>query len=213
MYRYVCAVATLWISQALFGQMPGDMPPKAQPGKCYAKCLMYDHRSLDTTYTDYVVYLGSDTAASRTIYHPIYVSDKGRQRYSVIEIARQPDALPEDSVRTHTLYTIFARESGERWQDWREIVCGSYVTAPLVAAVQDALRERGFYQGETEEVMGSETKTALVDFQRAHALPLGQLDFATLAALKVPMQNGRYRQPKRVKEKRKRRKNKSIQRG
>jgi outer membrane protein OmpA-like peptidoglycan-associated protein len=73
------------------------------------------------------------------------------------------------------------------YTDWREIVCDKDITADLISRVQSALMSRGYDVGAAgaDNVMGAATKTALVKFQKANGLPVGQLDFETLKALGV----------------------------
>ncbi len=69
------------------------------------------------------------------------------------------------------------------FSEWREVLCGSQMTTATVRAVQDALRNRGYDPGQTDNIMGQQTKAALVKFQKDNGLPIGNLDFETLRAL------------------------------
>ncbi len=71
--------------------------------------------------------------------------------------------------------------------EWREVVCGSDVTTALVRQVQQALMARGYNVGAAgaDNVMGRDTKAALVKFQKDNGLPVGNLDFETLKALGI----------------------------
>ena len=41
-FDLLLSVAFLFVATAVFAQAPGDLPPNAEPGKCYAKCLIAD---------------------------------------------------------------------------------------------------------------------------------------------------------------------------
>ena len=71
--------------------------------------------------------------------------------------------------------------------EWREVVCDDLVTEELVRSVQNALIARGYElpQFGADNNFGAETKAALVKFQRDNNLPIGQLDYETLAALGI----------------------------
>ena len=73
------------------------------------------------------------------------------------------------------------------YSDWREVVCDTDVTTDLVRRVQAALKTRGYDIGPagTDNIMGADTKAALVKFQKENSLPIGNLDFETLKALGV----------------------------
>jgi len=54
----------------------------------------------------------------------------------------------------------------------------------VVANVQSALQEQGFYQGEVDGILGPQTRGALADYQQAHGLELtGAVDEPTLESL------------------------------
>ncbi len=71
--------------------------------------------------------------------------------------------------------------------EWREVVCGSDITSALVRQVQEALMARGYNVGTAgaDNVMGRDTKAALVKFQKDNGLPVGNLDFETLKKLGI----------------------------
>lgn len=76
---------------------------------------------------------------------------------------------------------VLVREGG--FTEWREVICGNKITAATVRSVQDALRSRGYDPGPTDNVMGKQTKAALVKFQKDNGLPIGSLDLETLRDL------------------------------
>ena len=71
--------------------------------------------------------------------------------------------------------------------EWREVVCGGDITSALVRQVQQALMARGYDVGTAgaDNVMGRDTKAALIKFQKDNGLPVGNLDFETLKALGI----------------------------
>ena len=69
--------------------------------------------------------------------------------------------------------------------EWREVICNNQVTDYTYRQIQDALRSRGYNPGPSDNVFGSQTKSALTKFQKENGLPVGQLDFETLKALGI----------------------------
>jgi peptidoglycan hydrolase-like protein with peptidoglycan-binding domain len=54
----------------------------------------------------------------------------------------------------------------------------------IIANVQGALQELGYYEGPIDGLMGELTRASIASFQRDNALPItGTIDDATLAAL------------------------------
>jgi len=61
----------------------------------------------------------------------------------------------------------------------------SYATASTnIQQIQETLREKGYDPGPTNNVLGPETRQALIQFQKDNNLPVGNLDLATIRALK-----------------------------
>jgi len=69
--------------------------------------------------------------------------------------------------------------------EWREVVCNYKVTAELNRQIQIALRDRGYNPGPIDNIIGTQTKAALVKFQKDNGLPIGSLDVETMKALGV----------------------------
>ncbi len=71
--------------------------------------------------------------------------------------------------------------------EWREVVCGNKITTSLITQVQRALIERGYDVGPhgVDNVFGTDTKEALVKYQKEKGLPIGQLDKETLKSLNI----------------------------
>lgn len=69
--------------------------------------------------------------------------------------------------------------------EWREVLCAADITAERTRSIQRALRERGFDPGPIDNVIGRQTREALLNFQRKNGLPEGSLDVETLAALGI----------------------------
>jgi hypothetical protein len=71
------------------------------------------------------------------------------------------------------------------YSEWKEVLCQNKINAVKIKEIQAALKAKGYDPGAVDDVMGSKTKAALVQFQKDNSLPIGQLDFQTLKALGV----------------------------
>ncbi|MEO0339773.1 MAG: peptidoglycan-binding domain-containing protein [Bacteroidota bacterium] len=71
------------------------------------------------------------------------------------------------------------------FEEWREILCAEQVTSYTIRQIQDALKARGYDPGPLDNLLGTQTKAALVKFQKDNKLPIGNLNLETLKALGV----------------------------
>ena len=92
------------------------------------------------------------------------------------------------TVNVPAEYTTVTKRAVSRkggFSEWREVVCANKITTSMVQQVQRALKDRGYDPGPIDNVIGTQTKAALVKFQKANGLPVGNMDFETLKALGV----------------------------
>jgi len=71
------------------------------------------------------------------------------------------------------------------YSEWKEVLCQNKINEVKIKEIQQALKNRGYDPGPVDDIMGSKTKAALIQFQKDNSLPIGQLDFDTLKALGV----------------------------
>jgi hypothetical protein len=73
------------------------------------------------------------------------------------------------------------------YSEWKEILCDNKVNSLVVKQIQDALTKKGYSVGPrgSDNVMGLDTKTALVKYQKDNNLPVGNLNIETLKSLGV----------------------------
>ena len=71
--------------------------------------------------------------------------------------------------------------------EWREVVCSDDITPELIGNIQTVLVVKGYDIGESgvTNVLGEETKAALVRYQKENNLPLGQMDIETMKSLGI----------------------------
>lgn len=92
------------------------------------------------------------------------------------------------TVEVPAEYTTVTKRAVSRkggFSEWREVVCANKITTSMVQQVQRALKSRGYDPGPIDNIIGTQTKAALVKFQKANGLPVGNLDMETLKALGV----------------------------
>lgn len=71
------------------------------------------------------------------------------------------------------------------FSEWREVLCPKDVSVAKIRQIQAALREKGYNPGPIDNIFGSQTKAALIKYQKANGLPVGSLDTETLKSLGV----------------------------
>ncbi len=242
-----------------------DVPPNAEPGKCYARCLMEDRYTFQTervvdqprmvrsiklpalyktVYDTVVISAGSTRqipvpAEYETINEQVMVTPsttkwvKGKadagclsanpqdcQVMCLVEVpavyktvtkrvlkneaytrtesipmqykikTRQVIVQPERVVEEETPATyktiqkrVLASKGG--YEVWREILCGDDLTSAKIASIQRALQSKGYNPGPIDNIFGSRTKNALIQYQKDKGLPVGNLNLETLRALGV----------------------------
>lgn len=69
--------------------------------------------------------------------------------------------------------------------DWVEVMCEYKVTTAKIAAIQQALKSRGYDPGPADNLLGPRTRQALIQFQKDNSLPVGNLNVETMRALGV----------------------------
>lgn len=191
--KFLSVLVLGFLGPFVFAQ-PGDMPPNAKAGKCYAKCLVEVNVTAiepRTEKTAYTIYVGDKNVRMRTIYHSVKVDGFGVATERIpIEVPKKIRKIAlEDlqEVQYETFYEGREASSGTAFTEWREIVCGGDVTDRLVQEVGDQLRNNGFQFKGADNIMSAEMKAALVEYQRANDLPVGQLDFETLKLLGIDL--------------------------
>lgn len=82
--------------------------------------------------------------------------------------------------------TVKVRDGG--MSEWREVLCDKNPSyGAKIIEVQKALKAKGYDPGPLDDVLGSQTRAALIQFQKANNLPQGRLDSGTMQALGVGM--------------------------
>jgi len=193
MYKLLSFTSSLLLATSLFAQL-GDMPPNAEPGKCYAKCLIEVSIEAEDPHTEqasYTIYVGEKDVRTRTVYHPVRVDGFGNVKEQLpIEVPRKIRKIAQEDLQEVQYETFYEgrEESSERaFTEWREIVCGGEISSRLVQQVADQLSNNGFQVNGVHEVMSSDVKAAMIEYQRVKGLPIGQLDFQTLESLGIDL--------------------------
>lgn len=198
---------------ALFSmaQAPGDLPPNAEPGKCFAKCLIGDDFRISTF--EVAVYSGTpeDKTVKRKTKKIILAEGKTewvKKKSDRKCLSGDPnDCLvwclvetPEVSVEREVVLDLsktdaYVMETFEKkelkkkggFTEWKEIICANKVNSNLIRQIQNALLSEGFLEELPRKAkFKSKTKQALQSFQRENDLPIGNLDFETMDALNIP---------------------------
>ncbi len=73
------------------------------------------------------------------------------------------------------------------FSEYREVVCSKNITSQLVRQVQRALLAKGYTVGPagTDNVLGKDTRAALIKYQKDNGLPVGNLNVETMKHLGI----------------------------
>jgi len=73
------------------------------------------------------------------------------------------------------------------FSEYREVVCSKNMTNQLVRQVQVALQKKGYTVGPAgvDNVLGKDTRAALIKYQNDNNLPVGNLNVETLKHLGI----------------------------
>ncbi|MDP5121078.1 MAG: peptidoglycan-binding protein [Spirosomaceae bacterium] len=101
-------------------------------------------------------------------------------------VVKTGPATSEVAIPAQTgTYTFTSMTGMGSYADWVEILCESKVTVERIRSIQIALKQRGYDPGPIDNVLGRQTKTALLQFQKDENLPQGNLNLETLKALGI----------------------------
>ncbi len=184
-----------------------NMKPAGEEGECFAKCLIAD--KLEYRTGEYAVFTGDEALENVDIEYRKIVIQQSRQKWIKKKTDRncktvdgkgcytwclveQPEKVERIKVLVDTTqsrnfeiryieYEVMLEKGG--FTEWKPILCKADLSDSIIRQIQNALREAGYYHGENSKYMNVEIKASLVTFQKDHNLPIGNLDFETLAAL------------------------------
>ncbi|GLR18310.1 peptidoglycan-binding domain-containing protein [Portibacter lacus] len=183
--RYFFTFISLIILNHVSGQRNeknDDFPP-AEPGKCYAKCLIEDQIIFKTDSIDLIIYAGSKKDNPYVQEESILINEANKLTYtflSVIDTTQEKDFI----IHRQAIKWIEDVIAGG-YTEWQEVVCEEDITPTLVAELRKKLYLKGYgQQSELKEgSVDSNLKAALVNYQKNNGLPIGSFDIKTLASL------------------------------
>ncbi|NNC82642.1 MAG: peptidoglycan-binding protein [Flavobacteriales bacterium] len=173
----------------------------ADPNDCFVACYE-EVPERYTTYTSSVVKTPAtvievdEPAEYRTITRKVlktpatYREEEVPAEYATVtrKVLVKP-ATVEERVLMPEFKTITKRrlvKAGE-YSDWREVLCENKVTSYTIRQIQEALIDAGYDIGPAgaDNVLGGDTRAALMQYQRDNGLPVGNLNIETLQTLGV----------------------------
>ena len=87
------------------------------------------------------------------------------------------------SAKKMIVTKVKLREGGV--EDWVEVVCPKDVTADLISKIKASLHENGYATDDALDHFGDVTKKSILQFQKEHNLPAGNLNIETLTAMGI----------------------------
>ena len=169
-----------------FAQAPGDLPPNAEPGKCYAKCLVNNY-AINEYEVKLPVYTGDkyDDDVEREWRDLVEIDENGERNEVYLEIVL--GEFKTEKIEYRTFVTEEMVDDGPIFSEWYEVLCENKITSSLIQLISRTLNDRGYLDNfpKRKNQSGSDTMEALKQFQIENNLPIGNLDIETLNALGV----------------------------
>jgi len=187
-----------------------DIPPNAEPGKCYAKSLVADQWSENSV--EIPVYIGdeNDNTVERELKEYVLIKENTKWVKRKADrncISQNPDdclvwclvEIPEKRIErmvvldtsdssSFKMETIVMRDLEKKggFSEWFEVLCEKDVDKSVISDLQNRLFVEQFLTEIPESIeFNALTKSALKEYQRKHNLPIGNLDFTTLTHMGV----------------------------
>ena len=187
-----------------------DLPPNAEPGKCYAKSLITDE--VVENGRKIPVYTGdeNDDTVKRALKEYVlresttkWIKRKTDRNclsqdpndclvWCLIEVPAEKiermvvlDTTNTSSYEMETIYFTDVKQKGG-FTKWFEVLCEKDVDSNITLQIKEALLIRNFLDEMPEgDKICSKTKQGLQQFQKENSLPVGNLDFETLTSLNI----------------------------
>ncbi len=109
-------------------------------------------------------------------------------KYKTVKVTKLVSPAQEKRITIPEEYQTITRveKVKDGYMEWREILCETNMTRSKIAAIQRALKAKGFNPGPIDGVIGWETMRAVKAFQKANKLPVDKyLNIQTVKALGV----------------------------
>lgn len=103
----------------------------------------------------------------------------------VVDVAAHTEEITAPAQYQEVSKKVLKTKGG--YSEWKEILCDNKVNSTVVRQIQEALIKRGYPVGTkgADNVLGLDTRAALVKYQKDNHLPVGNLNLETLKALGV----------------------------
>jgi len=173
----------------------------ADPNDCFVAC----YEEVPERYTTYTSSVLKTPATTRTVDVPaeyktmtkrVLKSPATTQSVDVPAVYKtvtkrvlKTPATTRETPTDAAYKTITKRQlvkAGE-YSDWREVLCDNKVTNYTIRQIQQALIDAGYDVGAAgaDNVMGADSRAALMQYQKANNLPVGNLNIETLQKLGI----------------------------
>ncbi|MCF6275335.1 MAG: peptidoglycan-binding protein, partial [Robiginitomaculum sp.] len=108
-------------------------------------------------------------------------------RYDTVSVQRLVDAARIERIVIPAKFgTIEKRvQTTPEKAEWRQVLCEANSNSRVISAIQTALKERGYYRGAIDGILGQATYASVEQFQIAQSMSTGGLTLRTVDALGV----------------------------
>jgi len=143
-----------------------DLPPNAQPGKCYAQGIYPDKYSDEIK--QIFEYTGTD-----------YKAKKVKRKTFLVDtpVVKETYYIVKDTVVNKqfkiTEIPVKVLEYTDGRSGWVEVLCEKDINYKKIREVQEVLKDKGYYDGAIDGIMDGGTKAAFRKFKEDNGLPIG----------------------------------------
>lgn len=115
------------------------------------------------------------------------VTRKIPAQYTTVKVKKLLTPAKTQRTPVPAKYTTVAKRSkvNEGYIKWAPIVCETNATRDVIRNIQGALKQRGYYKGPLDGIIGSGTSSAVKKFQQKTGLATGGITIETVNALGV----------------------------
>lgn len=177
-----------------------DIPMNAEPGKCYAKCLIPDkYKEVEETFAVFIgepqkdvqldsLYFRIEKYTGNLIYLGRINDLNKEQSEAIDQLEKVVIVKNEGDVKNYIEETLTFKKLDKigGFPDWKEVLCANRINNRLIRKLQESLTEKGYLDySEPVSELTNQIKIALFRYQKELGLPVGQLDFETLESLNI----------------------------
>jgi len=107
--------------------------------------------------------------------------------YQAIKVTKMVSAPQERRIPIPAEYETVTRTEkvADGYMEWRRVLCETNMSREMVTKIQQALSKAGYNPGPSDGTFGTQTRTAIMSYQKAKGLAEGDLTYETVQSLGI----------------------------